>query len=340
MQQVIPEAISRVLTETEIRQRDKLSRELGPLVLNALADELTIEVMLNPDSRLWVERLGEPMKCIGTMSASSAAGAMGTIAACLNTVVTRESPVLEGELPIDGSRFEGLIPPIVARPSFAIRKKASQVFPLDKYVEAGVITSNQRRRIAKAVLNRENIVVVGGTSSGKTTLLNAIIEEMRELTADLRLIIIEDTGEIQCTADNVVVMRANKDVSMLDLLKATLRLRPDRILIGEVRGAEALSLLKSWNTGHPGGLASLHANNPYAGLIRLEQLVSEATSAPMQALIGEAVDLVIHIEKTSTGRKVTGMLEVSSFTDGKYVTKAVITENQPTHEGSTPNVTA
>lgn len=340
MQPAIPEAISRVLTETEKRQHDKLSRELGPLVLNALADPLTIEVMLNPDSRLWVERLGETMKCIGTMSASSAIGAMGTIAACLDTVVTRENPILEGELPLDGSRFEGLIPPIVARPSFAIRKKAIKVFTLDQYVEAGALTRNQRRRIAQAVLKRENILVVGGTSTGKTTLLNAIIDEIRVLTAEHRLIIIEDTGEIQCTADNVLVMRANKDVSMLDLLKATLRLRPDRILIGEVRGAEALSLLKSWNTGHPGGLASLHANDPQAGLIRLEQLISEATAAPMQSLIGEAVDLVIHIEKTATGRKVTGMLEVLSFTDGKYVTREVNTENQPTHEGSISNATA
>nr|WP_051050728.1 P-type conjugative transfer ATPase TrbB [Pseudomonas furukawaii] len=325
-----------MLTQTEQRQHEKLTRELGPVVIKALQDPLTIEVMLNPDGQLWVERLGEEMQRIGTLPASAAEAAMGTIAACLQTTVSRENPILEGELPLDGSRFEGLIPPVVAQPTFAIRKKASQVFSLEQYLEAGSISKEQYQRICAAVGARQNILVVGGTSSGKTTLSNAIIKKMDELSPDLRLVIIEDTGEIQCSADNAVIMRATAYVSMLQLLRATLRLRPDRILVGEVRGGEALSLLKMWNTGHPGGLATLHANNARAGLTRLEQLVSEATSAPMQHLISEAVDLVIHIAKTANGRKVTGLLEVQDFRNGEYVTEEIcpMTPRSHLNEGS------
>lgn len=321
MQDATLSAIPRELSPTEARQHEKLTRELGPIIIKALQDPLTIEVMLNPDSRIWVERLGEEMQLVGTLPPEKAESAMGTIAACLQTTVTRENPILEGELPLDGSRFEGLIPPVVARASFAIRKKASQVFTLEQYVEAGSMTQEQYERICKAVSARENILVVGGTSSGKTTLSNAIIHKMAEVTPDLRLVIIEDTGEIQCSAENAVIMRATATVSMLHLLRATLRFRPDRILVGEVRGAEALSLLKMWNTGHPGGLSTLHANTARAGLTRLEQLVSEATTAPLQQLIGEAVDLVIHIAKTAQGRKVTGLLEVHDYSAGDYNTR-------------------
>lgn len=328
MQDANLSAIPKTLSPTEIRQQEKLSRELGPVIVNALQDPMTIEVMLNPDSRIWVERLGEEMHLAGTLGEAAAESAIGTIAACLKTTVTRENPILEGELPLDGSRFEGLIPPVVARASFAIRKKASKVFTLEQYLEAGSITPAQYARICLAVENRENILVVGGTSSGKTTLCNAIIHKMSESTPDLRLIIIEDTGELQCSADNAVIMRATAEVSMLHLLRATLRLRPDRILVGEVRGAEALSLLKMWNTGHPGGLSTLHANTARAGLRRLEQLVSEATTTPLNDLIGEAVDLVIHIAKTAKGRKVTGLLEVNGYSNGDYTTTEVCNLDQ------------
>lgn len=311
------------LTPLEVRQIEKLTREFGPVIMTALQDPLTIEVMLNPDSRIWVERLGEDMRFAGTLPASAAISAMGTIAAFIKTVVTRENPILECELPIDGSRFEGVLPPVVSRPSFAIRKKASQVFTLEQYLDAGSVTREQYERICLAVENRENILIVGGTSSGKTTLANAIIHKVSEATPEHRIVIIEDTGEIQCAAENAVILRATVTVSMLALLKATMRLRPDRIIVGEVRGAEAHSLLKAWNTGHPGGLATIHANTPRAGLTRLELLVSESTSSPMQAMIAESVDLVVHIAKTSTGRKVTGLLEVTDFKNGDYITREI-----------------
>lgn len=297
--------------ELEDRLHRKIHRELGKEIIDALADKSVVEIMLNSDGRLWVDKLGEGMSLIGEMSQPNALALMGTIANSLDTVVTKESPILEGELPIDGSRFEGLIPPVVAKPVFTIRKKALMVFGLDDYVDKAIMTNQQKLLIGQAVLDKQNILVVGGTGSGKTTLTNAIIAEMVNLTPNDRLVIMEDTAEIQCKAENAVILRTSINVNMQTLLKATMRLRPDRIIVGEVRGAEALALLKAWNTGHPGGIATLHANSADSGLVRLEQLIAEAgINADMKALINEAVDLVIFIQKKG-GRRVVS--EIKSY---------------------------
>lgn len=297
--------------EYQRRLHSKITRELGREVMTALQDDTVIEVMLNTDGRLWCDRLGEGMSCIGEMSMPNALALLGTIADGLGTVITKQSPILEGELPLDGSRFEGLIPPVVARPTFTIRKKALLIYTLDDYVQQGIMNAKQKAQIQEAITARRNILVVGGTGSGKTTLTNAIIAEMVALTPEDRLVIMEDTAEIQCRADNAVILRTSIDISMQQLLRATMRLRPDRIIVGEVRGAEALALLKSWNTGHPGGIATLHANSADSGLVRLEQLIAESgIQADMKALIDEAVDLVIFIEKQG-GKRV--IKEIKKF---------------------------
>lgn len=297
--------------ELEERLRRKIVRELGTHIMQALEDDTVIEVMLNSDGKLWVDKLGEGMSCIGEMSAPNALALMGTIANSLDTVVNKAMPILEGELPLDGSRFEGLIPPLVAHPTFTIRKKALAVYSLQDYVQQGIMQEEQREAIRQAIMNRHNILVVGGTGSGKTTLTNAIIAEMVALTPDDRLVIMEDTAEIQCTAENAVILRTSIEVGMQQLLRATMRLRPDRIIVGEVRGAEALALLKAWNTGHPGGIATLHANSADGGLVRLEQLIAESgVQADMKALIDEAVNLVIFIEKRGKKRVIS---EIKSY---------------------------
>ena len=297
--------------EYQRRLHSKITRELGREVMTALQDDTVIEVMLNTDGRLWCDRLGEGMSCIGEMSMPNALALLGTIADGLGTVITKQSPILEGELPLDGSRFEGLIPPVVARPTFTIRKKALLIYTLDDYVQQGIMNAKQKAQVQEAITARRNILVVGGTGSGKTTLTNAIIAEMVALTPEDRLVIMEDTAEIQCKADNAVILRTSIDISMQQLLRATMRLRPDRIIVGEVRGAEALALLKSWNTGHTGGIATLHANSAGSGLVRLEQLIAESgIQADMKALIDEAVDLVIFIEKQG-GKRV--IKEIKKF---------------------------
>ena len=298
---------------------------MGPEFLAALNDPTTIEIMLNADGKLWQERLGEPMKFIASMRMAQAQAIIETVAGYHGKEVTRQKPILEGELPLDGSRFAGQLPPVVHAPTFAIRKKATAIFTLEHYRADGILTDAQRLSIIQAVADHRNILVIGGTGSGKTTLVNAIIHEMVIQDPTERVFIIEDTGEIQCTAENHVQYHTSIDVSMTMLLKTTLRMRPDRILVGEVRGEEALDLLDAWNTGHPGGAATLHANNAQEGLTRLKSLVSRNPSAPseIEPLIGEAVQVVVHIARTPEGRRVQEILAVSGYRNGQYLTQAL-----------------
>jgi type IV secretion system protein TrbB len=312
-------------TSVKERAKAKLERDMGPLLLGALHDPKTVEIMLNADGRLWQERLGEGIKCIGALRTAQAEAIIKTVAGYHGKEVTRITPILEGELPLDGSRFAGQLPPIVAAPTFAIRKKAIAIFTLQQYVSAGIMAAGQYAALKAAVKNHRNILVVGGTGSGKTTLVNAIINEMVLCDPTERVCIIEDTGEIQCAAENFVQYHTSLDVSMTALLKVILRMRPDRILVGEVRGAEALDLLDAWNTGHEGGAATLHANNSMAGLARLKSLITRNASAPsaIEPLIGEVVHVVVHIARTAEGRRVQEILEVSGYENGQYLTRTI-----------------
>lgn len=309
--------------EHDRRIAEKLRRELGPQVCGLLEDPNVQEIMLNPDGTLWCEWLGAPMERIGTMTASQAESMMGTVASSLRTQITAANPILECELPLDGSRFEALLPPIVTGPTFTIRRKAILLYTIDRYVADGIMTQHQADVIRQAVKERKNILVVGGTGTGKTTLTNAIIDLINDVSSHHRLVVLEDTRELQSSSPNVVFLRAVDHVDATRLLKATMRLRPDRILVGEVRDGAALAMLKAWNTGHPGGAATLHANNAVAGLIRMEQLVAEATAAPMHALIAEAVDLIVAIEKTETGRRIKEVINVLGHDGTNYITQPV-----------------
>jgi type IV secretion system protein TrbB len=304
------------------RQLAKLRKDLGEVFLAALADPHTVEICLNADGTLWQERLGEPLQPIGTMSGSCADAAMRTIAAYHHAILTRDDPSIECELPLDGSRFAGQIPPIVTAPVFAVRKRASRVFTLQQYVDTGILTPEQKNFLCGAIRDHRNILAIGGTGGGKTTLLNALIRELTDQYPTERLVIIEDTAEIQCAAKNYVQYHTSPDRTMTHLVRMALRMRPDRILVGEVRGPEALDLLMAWNTGHEGGIASLHANNAVAGLNRLSTLVSMHPNAPrgmIESLIGEAVDVIVHIARTDKGRVVREILEVIDFDRAKQV---------------------
>lgn len=306
------------------RAKKKLERDMGPELLSILNDPKTVEIMLNADGKLWLERLGEPMACIGTLRVAKAQAIIETVAGYHGKEVTHAKPILEGEWPLDGSRFAGQLPPVVPAPTFAIRKKAVAIFTLDQYVECGIMTAQQRIILIAAVRAHRNILVIGGTGSGKTTLVNAIIHEMVIQNPAERIVIIEDTGEIQCAAENYVQYHTSIEVNMTALLKATMRMRPDRILVGEVRGPEALDLLMAWNTGHEGGAATLHANNAKAGLDRLAMLISMHPDSPkpIEPLIGDAVHMIVHIARTSDGsRRIQEILEISGFANGQYITK-------------------
>ena len=307
------------------RARRKLERDMGPVLLAALNDPRTVEIMLNADGKLWQERLGEPMKCIASMRMAQAQAIIETVAGYHGKEVTRQKPILEGELPLDGSRFAGQLPPVVPAPTFAIRKRAVAIFTLAQYVEDGVMTAGQRDALVEAIRAHRNILVVGGTGSGKTTLVNAIINQMVVQDPTERVILIEDTGEIQCAAANYVQYHTSIDVNMTTLLRSALRMRPDRILVGEVRGPEALDLLMAWNTGHEGGAATLHANNARAGLDRLAMLISMHPDSPrpIEPLIAEAVHVVVHIARFEGQRRVQEIVAVSGFDGHRYLTHAL-----------------
>lgn len=305
------------------RQMEALRRGIGNDLAGWLADPKIVEVMLNPDGGMWIDAMGEGMRRVGEIDAIRSLSIINSVAALLGTVVTADQPILECELPTDGSRFEALIPPLVKQPVFTIRKKALLVFTLDDYVSKGIMTKCQKEVIEQAVLNRENILVAGGTGTGKTTLSNAILHAVSVLDPDHRIVIIEDTQELQCAAPNTVFLRTAENTDMTRLLRATMRLRPDRIVVGEVRDGAALALLKAWNTGHPGGVGTVHANNASAALVRVGQLVQEAGVPPNPELIAEAVNVVVQIKRTPTGRVVDDIVRVTGFENGRFLTEKI-----------------
>ncbi|EBS6123367.1 P-type conjugative transfer ATPase TrbB [Salmonella enterica subsp. enterica serovar Java] len=309
----------------DLRAIEKLKRDMGRSLMEALEDPETLEIMLNPDGKLWREKFGQPMFCMGTVSVQRSKTIIQTIAGFHKKIIDSNSPFLECELPIDGSRFAGQLPPLVAGPTFAIRKKASRIFLLDEYVDKGVMTRVQADFICRAIAAHKNILVIGGTGSGKTTLLNAIIAEIVRQFPDERICIIEDTGELQCAALNFVQYHTTINVTMTDILRLILRMRPDRIFVGETRGPEALDMLDAWNTGHEGGAASLHANNTLSALTRLRSLISRNPFAPreIEPVIGEAVNVIVQISKTSEGRRIKEIREIQGYENGEYISQLI-----------------
>ena len=312
--------INNTTNEVHRRNLEKLRREMGDYVRNAMDDPQVVEIMLNPDGSVWVDKIGSGMEFLCYMPDVQALQMLGTISHMVGTVINYHNPKVEGELPGNGSRVEGVIPPVVQKPVFNIRKKASAIFSLAEYIKSGRATDDEIQILCEAILSRKNILVVGGTGTGKTTFVNAIINEMKNLTPKHRLLILEDTLELQCSMENFVSMRTTSDVSMQDLLKITMRQRPDRIIIGEVRGKEALDMLKAWNTGHPGGVCTVHANDARAGLLRIEQLISEVSQSPMRELVAEAIDVVVFlIRDPHIGPKLSEFIAVDGVHDGQYV---------------------
>lgn len=304
-----------------------LRTALGPAIAGFLEDPSVVEVMLNPDGRLWIDRLSEGLSDTGErLSPADGERIVRLVAHHVGAEVHSGSPRVSAELPETGERFEGLLPPVVAAPAFAIRKPAVAVFTLADYVATEIMSVEQAEILRRAVVDRRNILVAGGTSTGKTTLTNALLAEVSK-TFD-RVVLIEDTRELQCTAPNLVAMRTKDGVASLsDLVRSSLRLRPDRIPIGEVRGAEALDLLKAWGTGHPGGVGTIHAGTALGALRRLEQLIQEAVITVPRALIAETIDLVAVLSGRGATRRLAELACVEGLTpDGDY---RVIPATQP-----------
>ena len=314
-----------------------LRTALGPAISNLLLDKSIVEVMLNPDGRIWVDRLSDGLSDTGErMTPEDGERIVRLVAHHVGAEVHARSPRVSAGLPETGERFEGLLPPVVTAPTFAIRKPAVAVFTLDDYVAAGIMSGVQATALRQAVATRANILVAGGTSTGKTTLTNALLSEVAK-TQD-RVVIIEDTRELQCEAPNLVAMRTKDGVATLsDLVRSSLRLRPDRIPIGEVRGAEALDLLKAWGTGHPGGIGTIHAGSGIGALRRLEQLIQEAVVTVPRAMIAETIDLLAVLSGRGVARRLSELARVEGLgSDGDYRISPAIPDPTPTdHRGDT-----
>ncbi|MDB5706203.1 MAG: type secretion system protein TrbB [Sphingomonas bacterium] len=306
------------------RRRAMLRTAMGPAIGAALADPLVIEIMVNPDGVLRVDRLGEGRIDTGErLEPAQIERVVRLVASHARTEVHGDAPIVSAELPPHaegraGERFEGVLPPVAIGPCFSIRKPAERLYSLADYVSDGIMSEAAADRLRAAVTQRFNILVAGGTSSGKTTLANALLAEMAWI--DERVILIEDTRELQSPAVDTVALRTRAGiVTMADLVRSTLRLRPDRIIVGEVRGGEALDMLKAWNTGHPGGIATVHANSAKSALYRIEQLVQEAVVTVPRRLIAEAIDLIVFISGRGLQRRVASIARVAGVDpDGGY----------------------
>ncbi len=302
-----------IRSEAKTRGARMLRTALGPSIATWLDDPAVIEVMLNPDGRLWIDRLGEGISYTGELlTAADGERIVRLVAHHVGVEVHARSPRVSAELPEGGERFEGLLPPVVAAPAFAIRKPAVAVFTLDDYAAAGIMSPAEAEALRQGVAARANIIIAGGTGAGKTTLVNALLAEIAR-TAD-RIVLIEDTRELQCSAPNLVAMRTKDGVvSLSDLVRSSLRLRPDRIPIGEVRGSEALDLIKAWGTGHPGGVGTIHAGTALGALRRMEQLIQEAVVTVPRALIAETIDLIAVLVRDGHGRRLAELARVEGL---------------------------
>lgn len=308
-----------LLSASDQRGARMLRTALGPDIAAWLDDPEIVEIMLNPDGHLWTDSYAGGLKDSGvTMSAQTAERIIRLLAHHASEEIHFDAPRLSTELPATGERFEGLLPPLVTAPSFAIRKPASRIFSLDDYVRAGIMCTKAANALAAGVRDRANILVAGGTSSGKTTLVNALLAEIAK--TEHRVVLIEDTRELQCDAPNLVALRTRTPIaSLADLVRSALRLRPDRIPIGEVRGAEALDLIKAWGTGHPGGVGTIHAGSAWGTLRRLEQLIQESVVTVPRALIAETIDIIAVLARDHEGRRLTELVRLQGLdATGEY----------------------
>jgi type IV secretion system protein VirB11 len=317
--------VSAANTLVQARRRSSLARALGPAIAEALAESDVVEALVNADGRVWFDRLGKGLSLSPqTLSVADRETAIRLLAHDAGETVGEHRPALAAILPDSAARVQALLPPLVEAPLLAIRKRPARIYALSDYVVDGIATEGQAALLKEAVRQRRNIAVAGGTGSGKTTLLNALLAEAPFRQS--RVVILEDTAELQCDSANCVQLltkRTEPQVSMRNLVQMTLRLRPDRVVVGEVRDGAALEVLKAWNTGHPGGLLTLHANSAQDALARLEDLAMEAVSHPPRRLIASAVEIIVFITRTETGRSISEIVEVRGVSGETYATNSL-----------------
>ncbi len=294
-----------------------LWKKLGPIIQRGLEDDNVFEVMLNPDQSLWFTHKTQGNIPAGDMTVLESTAFVHALAQFEDKYINDETPYLDATLPFSGERINITIPPICEAPSFNIRKKAKIVFSISDYVESKIMTPDQARILTNAIIQRKNILVSGSPASGKTTLTNALLDVMsQKVPSGHRVLVLEQVPELQCSVNNVKSMISSEHASMKHLLWIAMRNSPDRIIVGEVRDGAALDMLKAWNTGCPGGIATIHANHPEAAVQRVLDLACEVSATPPCSLAAEALDVIVQIEankKYPAGRLITGIKSVKGF---------------------------
>ncbi len=304
---------------------EMMTRFLGPVVLGAFADDDITEIYLNPqDGEVRFDTRTRGRVESGTrLDRHRVEMFLNVVAASLGLTLGPDHPGLEAELPalsFRGSRLQGFVPPVTPAPAFTIRKPPAVIYSLDDYARAGMVSAVERRQFEDAVLDHENILIAGGTNTGKTTLANALLREITDLFPRERLVILEDTIELQCAAPDHLALRTSPHVTLAQLVKSALRTSPNRIIVGEVRGPEALDLLDAWATGHPGGVATVHASSAEGALLRLDRLAQRANVPPQRQLVAEAIDLIVVLEGGNAGRRITDLAWVTGVDRaGRYL---------------------
>lgn len=288
-------------SESQIQLYEKLYHDLGGVITALLDDPNVNEIMVNPDGKLWIDSNQKGMCYFDDLSYQQTISVIHGVAGIYNQVINQYAPSLEADLPLfrsmKGERFTAQVPPIVAAPSFTIRRRVESTYSLKDYVNSGRLSHNQLEVLVDFMQRRQNIIICGEPGSGKTTLMNALILAAIQCDSTHRFLILEDRNELHCPAVNKVSLLTSEKMSLRDLLRLSLRMRPDRILIGEIKGSEALDLLKMWSISCCGGIVTLHANGAEEALQKMMDFTMEAgLMVPPISLFKQAVHAIVSVE--------------------------------------------
>jgi type IV secretion system protein TrbB len=297
---------------------ETLLRHAAPLLPYFRDPEVTA-IYQNPDGSLWTTSYGRGREQVGELPPATAESFLNALASLQGVPFTSLAPSLAADLPKGepflGARVQAFRPPTTTGVSLVIRKPARRLFTLADLVRQGSVPEAARELLTAALVERQNILVAGGTDSGKTTLAAALLDALAELHPGDRIVLIEDTPEIRLPSADVLALRTSAKKDHRQLVMESLRSDPDRIVFGEVRGAEAFELLNAWSTGHPGGVTTFHATDPLGALHRMDRLAQVAASGTSQGhLVAAAIDLVVMVQKTGSTRALTSIHSVRGFT--------------------------
>ena len=309
-------------------------------ILPFLSDREVSEVYTNPATcEVWIGTVGERQATGVHLPEMHIQAFLNTCAERQNETLNQRNEHIQAQLPLPvfrGARLQGVTPRIVERPCFNIRKRASAIYSLAEYLQGGFLCSTHYESIQSAIRDRKNILVFGGMGSGKTTLVNAILDGMVDDNPSEDFLILEDTQELQCRAEGTRYMTQTNTNSLRDLVKLTKRMFPGRVIVGEVRDEAALDLMNAWTSGHPGGSGTVHASSAIGALRKMAALARWAADTDHSAMVAEAIDLVVGIERTETGRVIreVAWVEDELGPDGDYVLRTVPADCPAPPEGT------